>query len=97
MDDKQILAELGLTNSELRDYLRKLSGFYVSLTPKERRAFRSGLRAFEKEALKAFHGKITAEQLEKFIKSRTPKDVPVAPIFIVHKVDGGDDDDGHDD
>ena len=93
MDDKQILAELGFTDSELRDYLRKLSGFYVSLTPKERKAFLSGMRAYEKEALKPFHGKLTAKQLENFIRSREPKDVPVPPIFIIRKCDGGDDDD----
>ncbi|MGC9951786.1 MAG: hypothetical protein ABSF64_36020 [Bryobacteraceae bacterium] len=93
MDGEQILAELGLTDSEVRDYLRKLSGFYVSLTPKEREAFLSGMRAFERVALKEFHGEITAEQLEEFIRSREPKDVPVAPIFILHKCDGGDNDD----
>jgi len=88
---KEILAEIGLTDSELRDYLRKLSGFYISLTPKERKLFVTGMRSLEKEALKAFHGKITAKQLEEFIKSREPKDVPVTPIFILWKCVGEDD------
>lgn len=97
MDDEQIkqtiLAKIGLTDSELRDYLRKLIGFYVSLTPKERELFRSGMRSFEKEALKSFHGQVTAEQLEEFIRSREPKDVPVTPILILWKSNGNDDDD----
>jgi hypothetical protein len=79
-----ILAKVGLTDSELRDYLRKLSGFYVSLTPKEQEAFRSGTCASEKDALKSFGGKITAKELEAFIKSREPKDAGVKPIMILH-------------
>jgi hypothetical protein len=95
VDDKikeQILKEIGLTDSELHDYLRKLSGFYNSfLTPAERKVFRAGLRAQKKEALKSFHSQITAAQLEEFIKSREPKDARV--VMIVEGCGGGDGDD----
>jgi hypothetical protein len=88
-----VLAQIGLTDDELRDFLRKLDGFYVSLTPKERKVFRSGTRAGAQEVAKAFGGKITARELEEFIKSREPKDVPLKPIMVFECSGGGDDDD----
>lgn len=88
MDSEQIkqtvLAKVGLTDSELRDYLRKLSGFYISLTPKEQKAFRSGTRIPVQEVLKSFDGKITAKELEVFIKSREPKEIGVKALMLIH-------------
>lgn len=82
MDNKQILREIGLTDSELRDYLKKLSGLYNRLTPKEQKVFSASMgSSFTKKALKSFQGEITAEQLEKFVRSREPKGAPV--VFIV--------------
>ena len=98
MDNNQVkqivLAKIGLTDDELRDFLRKLTGFYISLTPKEQKVFRSGVSVPMKEALKYFDNKLTAKELEKFIKSREPKGVPVKAIMVVH-CKGADGDDGN--
>jgi intergrase/recombinase len=87
-----ILAKIGLTSRELRDYLKKLAKLYVSLTPKEQKAFRSAASASAKEALKSFRGKITAEELEEFIKSREPKNMRDKGIMLIHGI-GCDEDD----
>ena len=78
---KYVLKQLGLTNSELVAYLGKLSGFYDTLTPKERMVFRSGMRTFEKEAVKSFHRRVTAQELEEFIRSREPAEAQL--VFML--------------
>jgi len=89
VDEEQIkqiiLTKIGLTDSELRDFLRKLTGFYVSLTEKERKVFRSSTRTSDDDILKEFKGEITARQLEAFIKSREPKDAGgIEVIMMIH-------------
>ncbi|MGA3044117.1 MAG: hypothetical protein ABSF54_25355 [Bryobacteraceae bacterium] len=77
-----VLAKIGLTDDELRDFLRKLTVFYISLTEKEQKAFRATTSVSEEEAVKAFGGEITAKELEKFIKSREPKGLGAKPLML---------------
>ena len=91
MTNRQMLKQIGLTDAELRDYLHKMNELYNSLTPAERRIFRAGRRSLKKAAVNSFHGRITAEELEEFIRSREPKDASI--VFIVRKVSSAEDDD----
>jgi len=79
-----ILAKVGLTDDELRDFLAKVSVFYDGLTAKEKQKFRSSMRVSPVEVFKTFGCKITPKQLEEFIKSREPRGASVGPVMLVH-------------
>lgn len=86
MDEHQIrglLAGIGLNESEISAYLKKVSDFYDSLTPAEQQVFRAGERAQKHEAANSFQGLVTAEELEEFIKSREP--AGAHPVFLLWK------------
>jgi hypothetical protein len=83
-----ILRKFGLTDKELRDFLKKLGDFYLGLTQKEQKAFLASVPVSEKESVKAFSDKITANELEQFIKSREPKGLRGAPLMIFECVGG---------
>ena len=44
----------------------------------------SGTRIPVQEVLKSFDGKITAKELEVFIKSREPKEIGVKALMLIH-------------
>ena len=81
---KIVLAKIGLTDDELRDFLAKVSVFYDGLTAKEKQKFRSSMRVSPVEVFKTFGCKITPKQLEEFIKSREPRGASVGPVMLVH-------------
>lgn len=83
MTPEHILKQIGLTDFQLRRYLRKLTRLYHSFTPAERRVFRAGMHSQLNDASKSFRGKITAKQLEEFIRSREPEGAQT--LIIVRK------------
>ncbi len=99
MDKEQVkqivLQGIGLSDHELRNYLRKVDEFYRSLTDAERRVFDAGFSAVEEDAYSSFDGDITAEELEDFITSREPEGAVFTPVWGL--IDGGDDEDDEDD
>jgi hypothetical protein len=83
LTNEQILGEIGLTESEVRDYLRKVTLFYETLTRAERKVFHASMRTLEEATLESFRGELTSERLEKFIKSRSPKGAPF--VSVIHR------------
>jgi hypothetical protein len=72
MNEKDLLRRIGLSDSGLRSYLRKLNNFSKSLSAAEQRVFLASLVS-AKQALKSFDNTVTAEELEEFIIARAPK------------------------
>lgn len=80
MSDKEILKQIGLSDSELRDYLAKVNKLFNELNKKQRRVFIASMSSAH-EALRTLSPDITAEQLEHFIRSR--EDESATAIFFV--------------
>ena len=92
MTPKEILKLIGLTEKQLRDYLKRMDRLFRRMSKKEQRVFLAGKRACDKAAVRSFRGEITAAELEEFIRSREPKNAQA--VFLLHKAcDGGEDDD----
>jgi hypothetical protein len=64
----EILKEMGLTDSELRDLLHKTNTYYHSLNEAQRRVILSSQRSTE-EAAATLHANVSAEQLEHFLRA----------------------------
>ena len=72
MEDEDILEQMGLSDGELREFLRKINDFFHhTLNDKERRAFLKGLKSVE-EAARELDKDVTPERLEKFIREHEP-------------------------
>lgn len=71
MSDERILKQIGMSDAEVRAYLKKLDQFFEALGPKEKRVFLAGMHTVQ-EALHSFQGNVTAEELLHFLKERTP-------------------------
>jgi hypothetical protein len=78
MEDPDVLRSMGLTDAQLRAFLRKVIRFYNRLTPEEQQVFAAGM-APVKQAAKQFP--MTARQLEDFIKLREPPDAPTTILL----------------
>jgi hypothetical protein len=78
MEDKDILEKMGLSDEELREFLRKINVFFNStLNDTERGAFLRGLKSVEACARELDEG-LTTEDLEEFIRRHGPTLVPFA-------------------
>ena len=80
MNEKDLLRRIGLTDSGLRSYLRKLNNFSKRLNAAERRVFLASLVS-PKQALKSFDNTVTAKELEEFMTARASKSVPVVMVI----------------
>jgi phage antirepressor YoqD-like protein len=75
MEDENILKQMGLSDGELREFLRKINVFFNhTLNDEERRAFLRGLKSVEDAARELKN--VTPERLEKFIREHEPTIVP---------------------
>jgi anthranilate phosphoribosyltransferase len=73
--EEDILKQMGLSDEELREFLRKINVFFNdTLNDKEREAFLLGLKS-KGEAAHELKG-VTSERLEKFLRGHEPTIVP---------------------
>jgi phage antirepressor YoqD-like protein len=72
MTDGEILERMGLSDEELREFLRKINIFYNTLNDKERLAFLKGLKSV-REAADQLDEDVTPERLEEFIRNHEPE------------------------
>ena len=91
MVNPDVLRKMGFTDTQLREFLKKVFRFYNRLTPEEQRVFQAGMTpAMFRAAAKQFP--MTARELETFIEEREPPDAPF--VILIRKVippppDGG--------
>lgn len=71
MIEQQILDVIGLSDYDLRAYLTKLDDFFEKLTSNEKKLFLTSMATLE-DAVPFFKGKVTAKELENFIRAREP-------------------------
>jgi len=62
-----IFQQIGLSEPELKKYLRKLRKFYTGLNNVEQRVLMASLGTKE-EAMRSFHPNLTAEELQRFLE-----------------------------
>jgi hypothetical protein len=79
MTPTEILAEMGLTDDEVRTLLGKMVSTANSLDAAQTKAFQATLPSLE-EGVESFVGDITEEQLQAFLQERSP---PGAAFIIV--------------
>ena len=83
MNEKDLLRRIGLSDSGLRSYLRKLNNFSKRLSAAEKRGFLASIGTM-KQALRSFDNTVTAEELEEFITERAPQSAP--PVIVIRGV-----------
>lgn len=80
VNEKDLLRRIGLSDSGLRSYLRKLNNFSKKLSAAERRVFLASTGTI-RQALRSFDNTVTAEELEEFIRERAPQSAPAVIII----------------
>jgi hypothetical protein len=83
MTDEDILRKIGLSDEELKEFLRKVNEFFNTLNEKERGAFVKGLKSVE-QATRELDEDLTPQDLEWFIRRHEPTIIP--PFFNCKKL-----------
>lgn len=87
MNDRELLKKIGLSDEEIRDLLKKLHAFVGTLNPKQKRAFEKSLLPSREAAARRLKD-ISPEQLEEFIRDRSPKGSSMCIYLMVGGGDG---------
>ena len=66
--NQTILHQTGLSERELRDYVRKLIAFYGKLSPGQKRVFLCSMHS-RRDAIRSFDPDLTAGQLTQFLRA----------------------------
>ena len=74
--DDELLRRIGLTDAELRDLQAKFHQFASGLDPAQKNSLLNSIPTAA-EAAESLGPDVTAAQLEKFIRDRSPKGAPL--------------------
>ena len=81
LNDEQLLHKLGLTDAELKDMQAKHENFVNGLNEAQKTSLARSLPSAA-EAAATFGSHLTAEHLERFIRSRAPR---AASVVIMNR------------